>query len=121
MDDERELLKGNTPTLVLAILNEGPQHTYAIGRAIAERAGEALKFKRGTLYPVLHALEKDGLVVGEWEHLEGERPRRIYTITEAGRAELARRVEVWDKFAQAMNALIAQAPRLGDLPREQPA
>jgi PadR family transcriptional regulator PadR len=110
VDDTRELLKGNTPTLVLAVLTEGPQHTYAIGRAIASRVGDALQFKRGTLYPVLHALERDGLVLGEWEHEEGERPRRIYTITPAGRAEFARRAERWNRFAEAMNRLIGGTP-----------
>lgn len=109
MTDERELLRGNTPTLVLALLSEGPKHTYALGRAIRERVGDAVKFQRGTLYPVLHALERDGLVVGEWQHPPGERPRCLYTITESGRAELSRRAEVWTKFAQAMNSLIGEA------------
>jgi DNA-binding PadR family transcriptional regulator len=115
MADEGELLRGNTPTVVLAILQDGPQHTYAIGRAISQKIGEGGKFKRGTLYPVLHALERDGLVTGEWEHLEGERPRCVYTITAAGRTELARRAEAWNRFAEAMNSLI------GDAPRVQPA
>ena len=106
MDDERELLRGNTPTLVLAVLSEGAQHAYAIGKAISDRAGEGVKFQRGTLYPVLHGLERDGLVTSAWEHEEGGRPRRIYTITPSGRAELARRAEVWKKFANAMNNLI---------------
>jgi len=115
LEDDRELLKGNTPTLVLAVLSAGPQHTYAIGRIIKERTGDALKFQRGTLYPVLHALERDGLVSGQWETEEGERPRRIYAITDAGRKELARRTETWNRFAWAMNQLI------GGQPGEQPA
>jgi DNA-binding PadR family transcriptional regulator len=107
MNEENEqLLKGNTPTLVLAILAEGAQHTYAIGRIVKERVGSDLAFKRGTLYPVLHALERDGLVTGDWETIEGERPRRVYAITEAGRAELTRRVHTWKRFAQAMERLI---------------
>ncbi len=106
MDDEKELLKGNTPTLVLAILAEGPQHTYAVGRIIKERVGDDLNFKRGTLYPVLHALERDGLVTGDWETREGERPRRIYAVTDAGRTELAKRVRTWRRFANAMDRLI---------------
>ena len=106
MDETRELLKGNTPTLVLAILSEGPQHTYAIGQTITDRVGDSLQFKRGTLYPVLHSLERDGLVVGEWEHGDSDRPRRIYTITPAGRAELARRARQWNRFAEAMSHLI---------------
>ena len=115
MEDERELLRGNTPTMILAILRDGPQHAYAIGSAISGRVGEGVKFKRGTLYPVLHALERDGFVVGQWEHTEGERPRCTYTITEAGRAELARRAELWGRFSQAMNNLIEEKRR------EQPA
>ncbi|HLK55405.1 MAG TPA: helix-turn-helix transcriptional regulator [Chthonomonadaceae bacterium] len=109
----RELLKGNTPTVVLAVLSEGPQHTYAIGRIIVERVGDAVPFKRGTLYPVLHALERDGLVVGNWQHVDGERPRCIYSITPAGRAVLARRAQQWNRFADAMSSLI------GGIPHEQ--
>jgi PadR family transcriptional regulator PadR len=110
VDESRELLKGNTPTLVLAVLMEGPQHTYALGHAIASRVGDAVQFKRGTLYPVLHALEREGLVTGEWEHEEGERPRRTYTITPSGREEFARRAERWNRFAEAMNRLIGGSP-----------
>lgn len=107
MNDEIEQLKGNTPTLVLAILAEGPQYTYAIGRIIKERVGDDLAFKRGTLYPVLHALERDELVVSTWETVEGERPRRVFTITTAGRAELAKRIRAWKRFSKAMDRLIA--------------
>jgi PadR family transcriptional regulator PadR len=115
LEDERELLRGNTPTMILAILRDGPLHAYAIGRAISERAGEGVKFKRGTIYPALHSLERSGLVAGQWEHEEGQRPRCVYTLTDAGRAELVRRAEVWGRFAQAMNNLI------GEELREQPA
>jgi len=114
MDERRELLKGNTPTLVLAVLRDGPLHTYAIGRILASRVGDAVPFKRGTLYPVLHALERDGLVTGVWEHETADRPRRLYTITDAGRAELVRRAKQWTQFAQAMDTLI------GSIPHEQP-
>ena len=108
--EQRELLKGNTPTLVLTILNEGPQHTYAIGRILKERLGEDAPFQRGTLYPVMNALEKDGMVAGEWETGDGERPRRIYTLTDAGRAELARRIANWRRFSDAMNRLVGGLP-----------
>ena len=75
MDNERELLKGNTPTLVLAVLEDAPQHGYAIAREINKRSGDALRCKQGTLYPALHALERDGLIQGAWETGGGERPR----------------------------------------------
>src|ERR1043166_3679889 len=57
VNTERELLKGNTPTLVLAVLKDQPLHGYGIAREIERRSDNALKFKEGTLYPALHALE----------------------------------------------------------------
>ena len=106
MDDERELLKGNTPTLVLAVLEDAPQHGYAIAREINRRSGDALRCKQGTLYPALHALERDGLIEGNWETGGGERPRKVYTLTDAGRAELTRRVRTWDAFSHAIGRVI---------------
>ncbi|MCW3061021.1 MAG: Transcriptional regulator, PadR family [Capsulimonas sp.] len=117
MTNESDLLRGNTPTLVLAILSEGPQHGYAIAQQINKRTGDSLKFKQGTLYPVLHTLEREGWVSGEWRHVEGERPRLVYAITESGRAALAEKVRVWRRFSDAMNNLIggvAGDDRIGD-------
>ena len=116
---ESELLRGNTPTLVLAAIADGPQHGYAIAQEINKRTDNSLRFKQGTLYPVLHTLEREGLVVGQWQHGAGERPRLVYAITESGRAELARRVEVWQTFAKAMDTMIGGA-RAGGTPNEQP-
>lgn len=115
-DDERELIRGSTPTLVLAVLSEGPRHGYAIAREVNRRTEGALKFKQGTLYPVLHGLERDGLVAGAWEHPEGERPRKVYAITETGKAELARRTKVWDRFTRAIGRVLG-----GNRGDEQPA
>lgn len=114
MYDERELLRGNTPTLVLAVLRNGPQHGYGIAREINQRTNNMLKFRQGTLYPTLHALEREGLVAGQWE-TTGERPRLVYTITEAGQAELDRRMRIWNQFSLAMSQVI------GAKPDEQPA
>lgn len=106
MNNASDLLRGNTPTLVLAALADGPQHGYAIAREINKRTNNSLQFKQGTLYPVLHTLEHEGLVLGEWQHGLGERPRLVYAITDAGRTELARRVSTWKTFAEAMNTMI---------------
>jgi PadR family transcriptional regulator, regulatory protein PadR len=116
VQDERELLRGNTPTMVLAILKTGPQHGYGIAREINRRTGNSLKFKQGTLYPVLHSLEEAGFVSGVWETVDGERPRRVYTISEAGDAELERRTQVWNQFVTAMGQVIG-----GETSSEQPA
>ena len=119
MTPDSELLRGNVPTLVLSALAGGPQHGYAIAQEINTRTGNALKFKQGTLYPVLHTLEREGLVSGEWRHDAGARPRLVYAITEAGRAELLRRVQAWKTFAHAMDTMIGE--QRGASAHEQPA
>jgi PadR family transcriptional regulator PadR len=106
VDAERELLKGNTPTLVLAVLKDGPLHGYGIARAIEQRSGNALRFKEGTLYPALHALERDGAIRGEWQRADGMRERKVYTITPAGLAQLERRTRTWTEFATAVYQVI---------------
>ena len=106
MTNERELLKGNTPTLILTILADGPQHGYAIAHEIQKRSGDILKFKHGTLYPALHALEIEGLIVGGWEHGATERPRKVYRISESGKAELAKRLKAWREFSAAIDNVI---------------
>lgn len=106
---ERELLKGNTPTLVLAVLEDGPLHGYAIAREIERRSDNALKFKEGTLYPALHALEEQGLVTAEWQRAAGERERKVYTLTPEGHAALAERTRTWLRFTSAVNQVLSPA------------
>lgn len=103
---ERELLKGNTPTMILAVLGDGPLHGYAIARRIEERSNNALKFKEGTLYPALHALERQSFVKSNWETTGTGPARKVYTLTAAGHAELVRRTETWRNFSDAINNVI---------------
>jgi PadR family transcriptional regulator PadR len=110
MNNERELLKGNTPTLILTVLNDGPRHGYAIAHEIERRSGDALKFKHGTLYPALHTLEIDGLIEGAWEH-SVDRPKKVYRITESGEAELAQRRKAWLTFSTAINNVVGGTNR----------
>ncbi|MBV9865462.1 MAG: PadR family transcriptional regulator [Abitibacteriaceae bacterium] len=107
---ERELLKGNTPTMILAVLCQGPLHGYAIAREIERRSDNQLKFKEGTLYPALHALEYDGWIKGQWETTSQGRKRKVYTITQAGHAELKRRHHAWTEFANVMAQVIGGEP-----------
>ena len=106
LEHDKELLKGNTPTLILAVLEENSLHGYAIAREIERRSGDALKFKEGTLYPALHTLEKDGLISGSWIHQDGARSRKVYTITEAGSGALRKKTEMWTNFSAAISKVI---------------
>lgn len=99
---DRELLKGNTATVVLAILAEGPLHGYQIAKEMRSRSDDALTLGQGVLYPILHRLEDRGLISGEWEQSTGTPSRKRYVITKAGSAELKARRSEWAAFSTAM-------------------
>ena len=109
MELERELLKGNTPTLVLAILRDGPLHGYAIARELERRSDSALQFKDGTLYPTLHSLEADGLIESQWENPPRGQARKIYSVTKVGLAALEQRTQHWRRFVDAVDTVIGGA------------
>jgi DNA-binding PadR family transcriptional regulator len=98
----RELLKGNTGTIVLAILSEGPLHGYEIAKEMRRRSDDALRLGQGVLYPILHRLEAQGLIAGEWEQNNGTPSRRRYVITERGLDELRAKRSEWQAFTRAM-------------------
>ena len=110
MDNGRELMKGNTPTLILAVLRDAPLHGYAIAREIERRCDYALQCKEGTLYPALRALERDQLITGLWQAPSAGPVRRVYTLTEAGHKELIRRTQTWTDFVRSINGIIGGQP-----------
>ena len=115
MSSDPDLKKGSTPALILAVLADGPRHGYAIAREIERRSRDALQVGEGALYPALRALEREGRVVSRWETQPSGPARRVYELTEEGRAELARQVAAWRRFTEAVNTV------LGGSPHAQPA
>lgn len=105
-------MRGSTPTLVLAVLRDLPLHGYGIAREIERRSGQSLTCRQGTLYPVLHALEEEGLISSEWQ-LVGERQRKIYTLTPAGLGALEQRTRTWSDFVEAVRRVIGGDPDAG--------
>lgn len=99
---DRELLKGNTATVVLAILAEGPLHGYQIAKEMRARSDDSLRLGQGVLYPILHRLEDRGLVRGEWQQSTGTPSRKRYAITKAGLAELKSKRSEWAAFSKVM-------------------
>jgi PadR family transcriptional regulator PadR len=104
--EQGELMKGNTPTLILAVLFEGPRHGYAIAREIERRSHDALSVGEGSLYPALRVLEAEGLVTSAWEPQPSGPARKVYSLTEGGRAALAKRTHSWREFVQAIEGVI---------------
>ena len=101
-----EALKGHLDGLILATLNGGPAHGYAVAQALRGRSDGAFDLPEGTLYPALHRLERDGLIESEWS-TEGGRRRRTYRLTSAGRRALSDRRREWRLFATAVEAVLA--------------
>lgn len=101
-----ETLKGHLDTIVLAILQGEPLHGYAVIEALRRRSEGAFELAEGTLYPVLHRLEAEGLLSSAWSDASGRR-RRVYRLTRRGRAALARRRQEWAGFASAVDAVLA--------------
>jgi len=100
---ERELKRGSTELLILALLDERQRHGYDISRLIEERSGGAITFHTASLYPTLYRLEDRGLIEGRWVERAGQRRRRCYRLTAAGRKVLAEQRSVWDTFFIALN------------------
>jgi len=87
MAQRANLTKDVNELLILARLREGPAHGYEIALAIERDSRGAFSVQHGTLYPILHRLEGDGLIQGHWER-EGGRRRKTYDLTEDGREHL---------------------------------
>ena len=103
----KELLKGSTETLLLSLLVDESMYGYQLVKEIDRRSSGYFRFKEGTLYPALHRLERDRLVIGQWEMSATGQSRRYYRITEHGRSRLKSMLEEWFLFTRAVN-LVAQ-------------
>jgi DNA-binding PadR family transcriptional regulator len=105
-----EMLKGHLDGMLLAALEGGPRHGYAIMEALRAGSGGQLDLPTGTVYPALHRLERAGLVAGTWSESGGRR-RRVYELTPAGRRMLDTERGTWRQFSAAVTALLEPAPR----------
>ena len=100
---QRELKRGSTEVLILALLEDRQRHGYEIGRLIGERSDGAISFHVASLYPTLYRLEDKGLVDGRWVEKAGQRRRRYYRLTPAGRKMLASQRTTWQTFFLALD------------------
>lgn len=81
--------------LLLSALRRRPMHGYQVALEIEKRSDGYFSFNHGTLYPILHKLEKDGLIAGRWSDPGEGRPRKEYALTEAGRTYLNEGAREW--------------------------
>ena len=105
----REQEPGGMDLLILHLLAERDMYGYEMVTELASRSNEVFQLKEGTLYPLLHRLEKDGSVSAYEEKKEG-RVRRYYRLTRKGGEKLRERTEAWEKYAGAVNAVLCGTP-----------
>ncbi len=91
--------------LILHLLAERDMYGYEMVTELASRSSEVFRLKEGTLYPLLHRLEKEGSVSAYEERKDG-RVRRYYRLTRKGGEKLRERTEAWEKYAGAVNAVL---------------
>jgi DNA-binding PadR family transcriptional regulator len=103
-----ELLKGHLDLLLMAVLENGPLHGYAIIEALRLRSGGTFALPEGTVYPALHRLEAAGLLVSHWDVVEGRR-RRVYELSGGGRESLRAQRQTWETFSAGIQAVLGGA------------
>jgi DNA-binding PadR family transcriptional regulator len=122
MGIETELKKGSIQTLILAVLSSGPLHGYGIAREIEKRSADVLSFNEGALYPALRSLEREELVVGDWQVQERGPARRVYELSGLGKKRLAEHAVQWEKFSNAVGSVLAgSSVAIGGTPNGLPA
>ena len=102
-----EVLQGTLDLIVLKTLDAmGPQHGYGIAVRIQQVSEDLLKLNQGTLYPALLRLEQRGWISSKWGVSENNRKAKFYTLTRAGRRQLATETETWERMAAVIQRLI---------------
>src|SRR5215218_4287655 len=97
------LKKGSTEFLILSLLEAEPRHGYELQKLIESRSRGVLTFNVASLYPLLYKMEERGWIVGRWVEKAGERRKRFYRLTAAGRATLDAQRTSWKEFVTAIN------------------
>ncbi|WP_030314017.1 PadR family transcriptional regulator [Streptomyces flavochromogenes] len=107
-----DAVRGHLDGLLLAVLEPGPLHGYAIIAAVQQRSGGVLELRTGTIYPALNRLERTGLLSSSWQSA-GERRRRCYELTDEGRRTLAGERTAWNEFTAAIGSVLNPTPPHG--------
>lgn len=105
MKINKELLKGSTKMLILEMVKDENMYGYQMIKKLKEKSNEVFDFKEGTLYPILHALEEEGLITSYLDDTTGKK-RKYYAITTKGKKSLKEKNEEWKIFSESVNRVI---------------
>jgi len=106
-----ELLQGTLDLLILQTLRWGAQHGYGIALAIRANSGDILQVDTGSLYPALHRLERRGWIKAHWGTSDNNRKAKFYSITRAGRKQLNKEAQNWERISNVIGRVLSTAER----------
>ena len=102
---DQEVKRGSTEMLIMALVEERARHGYEIAKLIEARSGGVVRFSVAALYPLLYRLERRGWIEGRWVEKAGQRRRRYYRLTPAGRKMLKEQRSGWRAFVAAIDRI----------------
>ena len=107
---DQEVKRGSAEMLILALVEDQPRHGYEIAKLIELRSEGVLQFHVASLYPLLYRLETRGWIRGRWVEKAGQRRRRYYTLSAAGRRVLTDQRQTWSEFFAALDRVARISP-----------
>jgi transcriptional regulator len=107
--EKSSLLQGTLAMLILKTLTAGPMHGYEIASRIQQTSGDLLRVEEGSLYPALHRMEAQGWIKANWGASENNRRAKYYTLTRAGRGQLAVEASNWERLREAITRIMQPA------------
>ena len=109
MGKPSDLIQGTLDLLILKTVALEPRHGWAIAKRIQQVSGEVLQVNQGALYPALHRLEQQGWLKAHEALTDTGREAKFYSLTAAGRKQLAREIESWDRLSTAVGLIVREA------------
>jgi transcriptional regulator len=106
VSDQTDLLQGTLDLLIMRTIALEPLHGWAIAQRIQLISDEMLRVQQGSLYPALHRLEHQGWIAAEWGASDSNRRARFYSLTRAGRRQLATELSKWERLSAGVNLVL---------------
>ncbi len=106
MGKPNDLIQGTLDLLILKTVSLQPKHGWAIAKRIQQISDEVLQVQQGSLYPALHRLEQQGWIKAHWAETETGRNAKFYSLTRAGRSQLKKELESWERLSNAVNLVV---------------
>lgn len=109
MGKPTDLVQGTLDLLILKTISLEPKHGWAIAKRIQQMSGDVLQVQQGSLYPALHRLEQNAWIKAKWMDSDTGRKAKYYSLTAAGKAQLAKESANWTRLSSAINLVIQSA------------